>query len=127
MFSTEFVIMVLFYCQNILAGLLIAKGLKKLMHSEGSQGIVTNRKSNISSYRFYECATNSRGGASLRYYLGFTTLICAFIIYDVDLIFFFSEMVLLVDYGITETFIFFIFVFFFIIGLWMDYRRVGFS
>ena len=77
--------------------------------------------------RTYECATYTRLSALLTLNTSAITLVFAFLIYDVDLILFVSEVALVSSYGLTELIVAGAFTLFFVGGLVVDYRVSGSS
>jgi len=81
----------------------------------------------LAAFRFYECATYSRLSSAFVYPISFTLVLCAYVIYDVDLALFLSEVLLLSDAGLAEVSIFGMLVVFTAAGLLFDYRLSGYG
>jgi NADH:ubiquinone oxidoreductase subunit 3 (subunit A) len=57
----------------------------------------------------------------------FFSIVIAFIIYDVDFVFFFSEVFMLANYGFIAYWVLSCFLLLMFVGLWYDYFILGFS
>lgn len=78
---------------------------------------------NNTNTRLYECATVSRKNNLFTYSVNFLSLIISYLVYDVDLLFFFSEVTIVSSLSLDEFLYFFLFIYFFIIGLFFDLKK----
>lgn len=72
--------------------------------------------------RYFECATQPRLIGRLTYDIQVLSFILIFIVYDVDLIIFFSEIVAYDIWSSTQCFLFLLYAFFFFAGLYYDIK-----
>ncbi len=110
---------------SLLAGLAAYCGLDRLFDNHNKNSITNKSKTN--SIRFYECATYSKSQHIFRTGLSHIVFLIMFLIYDIDLLLITSEMLVIFGFGFFECVIFFIFIFFLVLGLLFDARKIGFS
>lgn len=113
--------------QPLCVGALAYVGLAKSLSRAGLGSTISARRERLASFRFYECATYSRLSSTFAYPISFTLVLCAYLIYDVDLALFLSEVLLLADTGLSEVVIFATLVVFTVAGLLFDYRLSGYG
>lgn len=77
----------------------------------------TNRKD------FYECGFKPINQKSIKIPIQFLLICIFFLIYDIELLFFFPFLSGISYIAIFDFFIFFLFIFFFIISLFIDYNK----
>jgi NADH:ubiquinone oxidoreductase subunit 3 (subunit A) len=75
------------------------------------------------SIKFFECSVYSRLINYYHYDIHCLIFCILFILYDVDLIFFFSEIIFFDTWSFLEILIFIAYIGFFIIGFWYDFER----
>lgn len=85
----------------------------------------SNRK-HIKTSRFFECAAYSRLNSQFRYDIQTLGIFAAFIIYDVDLIFFIPEVYHISMWSCHQFFFFFAYVYIFCLALSIDRAKGGF-
>lgn len=127
MFSSEFLLLAVSCLQPLIIGFVAFLGLGRQVGStELAQSLATvNQK--LGAFRFYECAGYSRLGSLIRYNISFFSILIAFIIYDIDFVFFVSEVLMLSGYGALCWTVFLFFMLCLVVGLWYDYCSVGYS
>jgi len=126
MFSLDFFILFVSFSQPLIVGLLAYIGLGRYV-SKSSLSVWSDKSIKTSQVRVYECSTFTRLSPVTKYAIPMSNLLCAFIVYDVDLILFVSEVVSLLTYSVAELIILFFFIFCFFCGLVIDYRKTGTS
>lgn len=72
--------------------------------------------------RVYECSTYSRLNNMFSYDINTISLLLAFLVYDVDFIFFFAETSVIFNLTILDFFIFLVFLVLFIFGILFDVK-----
>ena len=77
--------------------------------------------------KFFECATHSRLINAAQYDIFIVALCVLFVLYDIDLVFFFTEAVAIDSWSIYEYYFVFVNFSLFILGLWFDYIKLGFN
>jgi NADH:ubiquinone oxidoreductase subunit 3 (subunit A) len=75
------------------------------------------------SIKFFECSVYSRLINHFQYDIHCIIFCILFILYDVDLLFFFSEALFLDNWSLLDFFLFTIYIIFFLLGFWYDYER----
>ena len=75
------------------------------------------------SIKFFECSVYSRLINYYQYDIHCFMFCVLFILYDVDLIFFFSEVIFFDMWSFLEIFLFIFYLFFFYFGFWYDFER----
>jgi NADH:ubiquinone oxidoreductase subunit 3 (subunit A) len=127
MFSSEFLFLAASCLQPLVVGFAAFAGLGRQATSADLAQSLATVDQKLGAFRFYECASYSRLGSLLRYNISFFSILVAFIIYDVDFIFLFSELLMLSGYGAACWFVLAFFVLCLVVGLWYDYSAVGYS
>lgn len=110
---------------SLVFGLAAYFGLDRLFDGQNKNNVTTKSKTN--SIRFYECATYSKSQHIFRTGLSHIVFLIMFLIYDVDLLLITSEMLVIFGFGFFECVLFFIFIFFLVLGLMFDSKKIGFS
>lgn len=123
----EVTLLVISVTQPLCVGALAYVGLSRSLARSGLGSVVSARRERLAAFRFYECATYSRLSSAFVYPISFTLVLCAYVIYDVDLALFLSEVLLLSDAGLAEVSIFGMLVVFTAAGLLFDYRLSGYG
>jgi NADH:ubiquinone oxidoreductase subunit 3 (subunit A) len=123
----ELLLMLVAAAQPLCVGLLAYVGLVRTLSRSGLGSVLSSRRDRLAAFRFYECATYSRLSSSFVYPLSFTLVLCAYVVYDVDLALFLCEVLLLSDAGLAEVFVLVILIFTTIVGLVYDYRVGGYG
>jgi NADH:ubiquinone oxidoreductase subunit 3 (subunit A) len=127
MSAVEVTTMILSVTQPLCVGLFAYVGLARALARSGFGSTLSSRRERLAAFRFYECATYSRLASAFVYPLSFTMVLCAYVIYDVDLALFLCEVLLLADAGLVELFAFSMLTGFTVVGLVYDYRASGYS
>jgi NADH:ubiquinone oxidoreductase subunit 3 (subunit A) len=127
MLSLEFVTACLAIMQPPIFGFLLFS-LGRL--GVGSKFFFSHLKSTrrrFKSVKFFECAVYSRLINQAQYDVVTLALCVLFILYDVDLIFFFTEAVCIGQWSSLEAYFVFANFLLLIFGVWYDYIRLGFN
>ncbi len=127
MSALEIFLILVSVTQPLCVGAFAYLGLARTLSRSGLGSIVGSRRERLAAFRFYECSTYSRLSSAFVYPLSFTLVLCAYIIYDVDLALFLCEALLLADAGLAEVSIFAALLAFTVVGLLFDYRLSGYS
>lgn len=114
---TELALIALSCSQPIIIGLLAFMGLGRQVSSSDLAQSLSSMHQKLGNYRFYECATYSRLGSLVRYQISFFSVLIAYVVYDVDLVFFVSEAIMLSSYGIVGYCLLAFFILCMVIGL----------
>ena len=123
MFDIDLSIMIVSYIQPpILAYIIFLFTKNSLFNFSWFEQMSFIRKKR-KSIKFFECSVYSRLINYYQYDIHCFIFCILFILYDVDLIFFFSEAAFLDSWSFLDFFIFVVYVFFFLIGFWYDYER----
>ncbi len=127
MLTSEFIILLLSLLQPLFVGLILLLLSKLGLNSRFFFFFIKNIRFKFKSINFFECAVYSRLLNIITYDIFMLSLCILFILYDVDLIFFFTE-VLCVDYWVYNELLFiFINLLLLFCGLWYDYLYLGFN
>ena len=113
--------------QPLCVGLLAYLGFFRTLARSGLSSVIAARRERLTAFRFYECATYSRLSSSFTYPLSFITVLCSYLVYDVDLSLFLCEVLLVTDAGAAEFVIFTALTVFTILGLTYDYKLGGYG
>jgi NADH:ubiquinone oxidoreductase subunit 3 (subunit A) len=125
--SLEFVLSLVACFQPLVIGALVVVGLGRLSPPLGAGGRAGGLRGSTSAFRFFECASYSRLSSRLHYNMQTFSICLAFLLYDIDLFFFFAESTHLDSNSIYELCLLAIFLGLFMFGLWFDYTRFGFE
>jgi len=93
-------------------------------------GLVTSlggRRERTSTIRFYECATYSRLASAFVYPTSFLSVLCAYVLYDVDLALVLVDAIIILDCGFVELLVCVLLVACTAWGLVFDYRVCGYG
>lgn len=124
--ALELALVLLVYCQPpIVFGLLAVVGWRQL-HASSGMGRLRGPRMRTRSVVFFECAAYSRQHVTTSYDINSIVTCVAFIIYDVDLLFFFPEAIHADMWAPVEAIMVTALVTLFGYGLWYDARRMGF-
>lgn len=123
MFSFEYLLIILSNFQFLYLVYLLFVSLKRLFYLDNFFKLFFNSNKNNTNTRLYECATISRKNNFFVYSVNFLSLIISYLIYDVDLLFFFSEATVLSTLNLDECLYLILFVFFFYVGLFFDLKK----
>jgi NADH:ubiquinone oxidoreductase subunit 3 (subunit A) len=127
MSTLEFALLALACFQPLIIGTIAFYGVGRVMDLGGVDQRLSSIRSRISGFRFYECATYSRLTGMLAYGSQVFSILIAYLIYDVDLLFFFAEAMFLADYGVTEFCVLSTFMALFVLGVSFDKRSTQFA
>lgn len=123
MFSYDIIIMIFSCTQPILIGFLTIIGFGRLSAFD-KYFLLNNDLQNKSLYvRIYECSTISKLNNLFNVDINVFILVISYLIYDVDLIFFFSETVFIFTLSWFELFFLSILILLLIIGLFFDFNK----
>ena len=75
------------FSQPIIIGLVAFIGTMNCLQSSAMFSVNLANRARLGTFRFYECATFSRSTALFRYGIAFTSILCAYLVYDIDLLF----------------------------------------
>jgi len=123
----EIVSFVVSASQPLCVGAVAYLGLVRSVSRSSILNTLGSRRDRLASFRFYECATYSRLTSAFVYPISFVAVLCAYIVYDVDLSLFLCELLLLGDAGFLEYFTLIVLVFFTVAGLVYDYKVCGYG
>jgi NADH:ubiquinone oxidoreductase subunit 3 (subunit A) len=123
---TELGLLGLAYIQPVWLGLLLFISWRTVLLDTLWFAGATALRQRLRSTRFFECAAYSRLNGWLRYSTQALGLGVLFILYDVDLIFFFAEVTHFEQWGWAQLLIAAAYAGLFIGGLIYDLRRYGF-
>jgi len=108
-------------------GVLANVGLIRSLSRAGIGSVLAVRRDRVSAVRFYECATYSRLSNTFTYPISFLAVLCAYIIYDLDLTLIVADILLLGDCGWSECLVLGLIILLTVFGLTVDYRLSGYS
>lgn len=126
MFDLDFVIMLICYIQPPVLSYIIFVFTKNSVFSYSWFEQLSFIKKKKKSIKFFECSAYSRLINYYQYDIHCFIFCILFILYDVDLIFFFSESVFIESWSIFDALVFLMYLFFFFMGFWYDYERYSF-
>lgn len=127
MVSVDIIFFFISCTQPILVGVLAYIGLGRSSSWVEFFKSTSSLRSKVTNYRVYECATPSRLNNLISFNLSFFSIMLTFLIYDVDLVFFASELLLLHSFGFVEAFILFVFFIFLVLGLVFEAKQTNFN
>lgn len=123
MFDLDFIVMILSYIQPpIIAYVIFCLTKSFIFNSSWFEQLFFIRKKR-KSIKFFECSVFSRLINYYQYDIHTIIFCLLFILYDVDLLFFFSESLFIDNWSLTEMYLFIFYFLFFIFGFWYDYER----
>jgi NADH:ubiquinone oxidoreductase subunit 3 (subunit A) len=121
----EFLLLFVVYAQPPVLGFALVSLSWGSLAEGGRLGFLGGARRRPKSIKFFECATYSRAGGRISYDLSTISLALVFILYDLDLIFFFSEATGVIGWGLVEWSLVCAYLLFFIVGVWYDKLRGG--
>lgn len=124
---SELSLLILSCSQPAIVGLFAFIGLGRQVSSKDLAQSLSSMHQKLGVYRFYECATYSRLNGLVKYQISFFSIVVAYIVYDIDLVFFVAEVVMVPHYGLVCLLIMAFFFMCLLVGLWYDYVSVGYS
>lgn len=127
MFTFDLIIIILASVQPLLIGLLVTFSFNNIFFNSKFYKYYNNIRNKTTTTKLYECSTYSRLNNKYTYGVQTISMCLAYIIYDVDVIFFFSESTQFLEYTISEVWILFMLFFFFILGIFFDYKKLTFN
>ncbi len=127
MSAIEVILVVASAAQPLCVGAVAYLGFIRTLSRSSLSSTISSRRDRLSSFRFYECATYSRLTSSFVYPLSFTSVLCAYVVYDVDLALFLCEVLLLADAGSMECFVCCVLLALTAAGLCYDYKVTGYG
>lgn len=123
MLDLDLSLMLIFYVQPPVLAYIIFLLTKNFIFNFTWFENISNVKKKRKSIKFFECSVYSRLINYYKYDIHCLIFCILFILYDVDLVFFFSEVIFLDNWSILNFFLFYVYVLFFIIGFWYDFER----
>lgn len=127
MFGLEFLLLIVVSFEPALIGLLVFIGLGREVGINNILKLIYSSRASSTPYRFYECASYSRLAPVVVYSLPFILVLLAYLIYDVDFILLVSESSLASTFGLYETGVLICYIYFFGLGLLIDYVVSGYA
>lgn len=127
MFNFDTTIIILASVQPLLIGLLVTLSFNNLFFNSKFYKYYNNIRNKTTTTKLYECSTYSRLNNKYTYGVQTISMCLAYIIYDVDVIFFFSESTQFLEYSFSEFWILFMLFFFFLLGIFFDYKKLTFN
>ena len=98
---SELLLLILSCAQPAIIGLLAFVGLGRQVSSKDLAQSLSSMHQKLGVYRSYECATYSRLNGLVKYQISFFSIVVAYIVYDIDLVFFVAEVVMVPHYGLV--------------------------
>ena len=102
MFNFDTTIIILASVQPLLIGLLVTLSFNNLFFNSKFYKYYNNIRNKTTTTKLYECSTYSRLNNKYTYGVQTISMCLAYIIYDVDVIFFFSESTQFLEYSFSE-------------------------
>jgi len=127
MFTLEFLISIISCFLPLIVGFLAFIGLGRLIDLTSFFSSFGLYNSKTTAFRLYECATYSRLSNLFSYSINNISIFLAFIVYDIDLIFFLPSSSYINNFGFIDHFIWFLFLFLFALGIYYDKQTFGFN
>lgn len=127
MFTLDLFVILFSIIQPSIFGLFLFLFIRSAIPGKLFFSSLKNAKKRYKGTRFFECATFPRLLGKVKYELHTLTFIVAFVVYDVDLLFFISGSILVDSWSMAEFLCFILFFFFFIIGLAYDITQQNFN
>lgn len=127
MFNADFIIIILSSVQPLIIGLIVTISFNNMFFNSKFYKYYNNLRNKTTTTKLYECSTYSRLNNKYTYSIQTVSMCLAYLIYDVDIVFFFSESTQLLDYSINELWILFLLFFFFVYGIFFDYKKLTFN
>lgn len=127
MFNIDLLIIILASVQPLIIGLIVTLSINNLFYNSKFYKYYNNIRSKTTTTKLYECSTYSRLNNNFTYSIQTASMCLAYLIYDVDVIFFFSESTHLSNYNINEFWVLIILILFFILGIFFDYNKLTFN
>lgn len=113
--------------QPIVIGLIAIVGIGRSFNGSFFFKKTNGIRSKLPVTRLYECSTYSRLSQVVIFEISYFSIALSHIIYDVDFIFFLSEVTVLGDYSMLDVFALTYLLVLFFLGLWFDDTLSGFS
>jgi NADH:ubiquinone oxidoreductase subunit 3 (subunit A) len=123
MSSIDNFILVLSSVQPIIIGNIVVFGLGKVYNKSDVLSSIGGVKVKSLNSRIYECGSYTKSNNLLHYSLNTIELLLSYLIYDVDLIFFFSEVTILLTMSTTSLLVLLLFLLLFVVGVFFDYKK----
>jgi len=127
MLSFDFVVASVACTQPLIIGLLAFIGFGRVTAWTTVYQSLTGLRSSITNFRVYECATATRLNNLVSFNFAFFSVIVTFLIYDVDLVFFASELILISGSGPLELIVLTLLLFLLVFGLVLELRVNNFN
>jgi NADH:ubiquinone oxidoreductase subunit 3 (subunit A) len=127
MLNMEFILAVLMLIQPPIFGFIFFAVARSGVAAKFFFSFLKTTRKRHKSVKFFECAVYARLVNSIQYDIFVLSFCVLFILYDVDLIFFFTEAICIEHWSTFEVVFIFINLLLFIFGLWYDYIRLGFN
>jgi len=126
MLTSDLVVVVLVYAQPPLLGLILMFAVWARLTDSAWLAQSLGVRQRLRSTRFFECAAYSRLVGWLRYGTQGLALCAVFLIYDVDLVFFFAEATMFEQWTWAQVLLCGMYGGFFLCGVIYDVWRYGF-
>lgn len=127
MLSAEFIVAFFMFLQPPVFGFLFFALVRNGIISTHLFSFLKTSRRRLQSVKFFECAAHPRLLNAVQYDIFILSFCVLFILYDVDLIFFFTEAVNYEGWSYFEfTFVMANFLLL-VLGLWYDYIKLGFN
>jgi len=127
MLDLEFILAVCMFAQPPFFGFIFFILARRGIASRFFFSFLKTTRKRFKSVKFFECAVYSRLVNAIQYDIYVLSFCVLFILYDVDLIFFFAEAISYDQWSISEALFVFCNFFMLAVGLWYDYIRCGFN
>jgi NADH:ubiquinone oxidoreductase subunit 3 (subunit A) len=127
MASLDMVMYTVSCVQPLAIGLIIWWGLGAWVGSLADKAALGAPRTRPSSLRMFECSSNGRLTSRVSISLNSLGVCLAFVLYDIDLFFFFAETAHLSSSSPTELIFLAFYYVLFCGGLWYDYHKFGFE
>lgn len=127
MFGTELLVFIVSLTEPLIIGALMFVSLGRIVSGESISSILASVRSSATPYKFYECASYSRLSSVVALNTPFLIIMLAYVIYDVDVILIVSDVSLCANFGLRELVVLGLYIYFFVIGLYLDFCLCGYS
>jgi NADH:ubiquinone oxidoreductase subunit 3 (subunit A) len=127
MLDLEFLIAITMIAQPPFFGFVLFLLSRRGVVSKFFFSFLKTTRRRFKSVKFFECAVYSRLTSSIQYDVFILSFCVLFILYDVDLLFFFAEAVNFDQWSYIEFFFVTLNFALLVVGLWYDYIRCGFN
>lgn len=122
---TDLLITILSCFQPIIIGFLAIVGIVNQFSTSAFFKKNNSHRQKTTSTRLYECSTNYRLAHFVIFEVNAMGIVLAYLIYDIDFIFFLAETTTIANYSFTNFFLLLYFFFLFLIGLVLDNKIFG--